>query len=312
MTYLPGATADPDLTVFGALAPVLAEPGVSDVVVNGEELWVDRGNGCERLQLWLGEPASDIARRLIESGGRHIDEVSPIADVRLGHTRVHAVLAPVASPAPLLSIRVIRPTALSLDELERSGSFSASQAARLRAAVASGTNLLISGGTGTGKTTVLRALLALVPEQARIITIEDLAELGVSHPHAISLEARQHNIEGSGAIDLAELVRAALRMRPDWLVLGECRGREIAEFLSALNTGHSGGGTLHANTLADVPARLEGLGAIAGLSDAALARQAASAIGLIVHLERRDGVRRCSGIAALHLRDGRLSIEVEP
>ncbi len=160
------------------------------------------------------------------------------------------------------------------------------------------------------KTTLLAALLGLVPQHERIVSIEDVAELRVDHPHHVRLESRQANLEGAGAVPLSRLVREALRMRPDRLVVGECRGEEVRELLSALNTGHDGGaGTVHASGLRDVAARLEALGALARLDDHAVARQVVSAIGAIVHVGRVDGVRRVVGIARPVLRDGRLDIE---
>ena len=185
--------------------------------------------------------------------------------------------------------------------------------ALVRAAVARRTNVLITGAAGTGKTTLLGAMLAEAPAGERIVLIEDVGELRVDHPHVISMEARQPNIEGAGAIGLERLVREALRMRPDRLILGECRGGEIRELLSALNTGHDGGaGTLHANSLADVPARVEALGALAGMSDTAIARQTVSAIGLVLHLELRGSARVLaeSGTFALDS-SGRLRIRSE-
>ncbi|PVW02334.1 secretion protein [Microbacterium sp. Gd 4-13] len=164
------------------------------------------------------------------------------------------------------------------------------------------------------KTTLLSALLSRAPETDRIVTIEDVAELRLRHPHHVALEARQPNLEGAGGVDLARLVREALRMRPDRLVVGECRGAEVRDLLGALNTGHEGGaGTLHANGLNDVPARLEALGALAGLDDRSLARQVVSAIGCIVHLARDpDGARRVVGAARPVLRDDRLAVEGLP
>lgn len=171
-------------------------------------------------------------------------------------------------------------------------------------------NLLVTGSTGAGKTTLLASLLGLVPATERIVTIEDVAELRIDHPHHVRLEARQPNLEGAGGVGLARLVREALRMRPDRLVIGECRGEEVRELLTALNTGHDGGaGTVHASGLADVPARLEALGALAGMSDRAIARQVVSAIDAIIHIERgRDGIRRVTGIARPVVVDDRLSI----
>jgi pilus assembly protein CpaF len=178
---------------------------------------------------------------------------------------------------------------------------------RLLALVRDRTNILITGAGGSGKTTLLAALLSLAAPTERIVAIEDVAELRVDHPHFVSLEARQANLEGAGEVSLSRLLREALRMRPDRLVLGECRGAEVRELLSALNTGHDGGaGTLHANSLADVPARLEALGALAGMSEVAIARQAVSAIGAIVHLNR--ATRSVEAIGSLAVVDGRLVI----
>lgn len=161
------------------------------------------------------------------------------------------------------------------------------------------------------KTTLLAALLALVPHRERIITIEDVAELAIGHPHHVRLEARQANLEGAGAVTLSRLVREALRMRPDRLIVGECRGEEVRDLLTALNTGHNGGaGTVHASGINDVPARLEALGALAGLDDYAVARQVVSAIGAIVHVARgADGVRRVEGMARPVLEGGRLAVK---
>ncbi|MFM6974508.1 MAG: CpaF family protein [Agromyces sp.] len=296
---------------FGALASLLELPGITDLVVNGPEVWFDRGNGLERFGAPLGEPTETLIRRLISAGGRHIDEVTPIADVQVGDFRVHAVLPPIARSGPALSIRKHRSAPRTLDELCDSGTFSNTIRNRLRCAVADGERILISGSTGAGKTTVLRALLAEVRPELRIVSIEDVGELRLPGRHLVQLETRQPNIEGMGAIGMSELIRAALRMRPDWLVVGECRGAEIGLFLSALNTGHAGAGTIHANALDAVPARLESLGALAHIPTADLARQVASAFDLVVHLEQRSGRRRCTGIARFLITAGRLSCELE-
>ncbi len=164
--------------------------------------------------------------------------------------------------------------------------------------------MLITGAAGSGKTTLLSAMLAGADPSDRIVAIEDVAELHVEHPHFVSLEARQANLEGAGGVGVERLVREALRMRPDRLVVGECRGAEVRELLAALNTGHDGGaGTLHANSLADVPARMEALGALAGLGPTAIARQTVSAIGAVLHLERRGGVRRLAQFGSFALDD---------
>ena len=305
---------DSDLVEFGALAALARDPDVTDIFVNGAgSLWVDRGGGLARVADLGPLPALDesavraLAVRLIAAGGRHIDESSPCIDVRLHDgIRVHAVLPPISPHGTLLSIRLPRVQHISVAELGRTGFFDLVPEGVVRQLVADRRNLLLTGAGGSGKTTTLGALLALADPADRIVTIEDVAELRIEHPHVVALEARQANLEGAGEVGLVRLVREALRMRPDRLVLGECRGPEIRELLAALNTGHDGGaGTLHANSLHDVPARLEALGALAGLGPTAIARQAVSAIHTVIHLERVDGRRRIAQIGrfALDSRD---------
>ena len=293
-----------DLEAFGPLAPYLALPDATDVLVAPDgSLWVDEGAGLRRDGTWAlaeGE-VRRLAVRLVALGGRHVDDGVPLSDVRLGGgIRVHVVLPPVSVGGTVISIRVPRAAGLSLDELAAGGMMTGEQRDLLRAAVLGRKNILVTGSTGAGKTTLLAALLSLARPDERVVIVEDLAELQVRHPHVVSLEARQANLEGAGEIGLARLVREALRMRPDRLVVGECRGAEVRELFSALNTGHDGGaGTLHANSLGDVPARIEALGALAGLSPDAIARQAASALDLVVHLARTDGRRAVSAIGAV-------------
>lgn len=305
---------------FGDLGPYLLLDDVTDIVITGSSgAWVDRGRGFEPIGEWSGghDVVHALAVRLIAEGGRHVDEVSPFVDVRLpGGIRVHAVLPPLSVGGAALSIRVPAQRPLLLEHLQARGMFAPrgdALAQRLREAVASRTNVLISGGAGTGKTTLLAALLSDADPAERIICVEDVSELVLDHPHVVSLEARQPNAEGSGGVDIARLLRESLRMRPDRLVLGECRGSEIRDMLGALNTGHEGGAcTVHANSLSDVPARLESLGALAGMSSEAVARQAVSAIGLIVHLRRVRGTRRVAALGRF-TRDerGRLTIASE-
>jgi pilus assembly protein CpaF len=299
-------------------AAYLNDPDVTDLFVNGAAgLFVDRGSGAVAAREWRAtdDEVRDLAVALIGLGGRHIDDASPCVDVRLeGGIRVHAVLPPIAPEGTVISIRVPRLAVATLDDLQRTGMFDAAERRRLDEAISGRANLLVSGAAGAGKTTLLAALLAEASDQERIVTIEDVAELRIAHPHHVRLEARQPNIEGAGGVGLARLVREALRMRPDRLVVGECRGDEVRELLSALNTGHDGGaGTVHANGLHEVPARLEALGALAGMDDRALARQAASAIGLVLHVERgADGARRIAAAGRPILDgDGRLAIEEE-
>ena len=298
------------------LAAYLDDPDVTDVFVNGSRgLWADRGAGAVRDPVWRADEDAvrELALALIGLGGRHVDEASPCVDVRLDSgMRVHAVLPPISTAGATLSIRIPRVVRPTLDDLEARGMFRVHPgcAAWLRSLVADRVNVLVTGAAGSGKTTLLAALLAAAPTSERIVTIEDVAELTIAHPHHIALEARQPNLEGAGGIGLARLVREALRMRPDRLVLGECRGEEVRELLAALNTGHDGGaGTVHASGLGEVPARLEALGALAGLDDAALARQAVSAIGAVVHVGRAaDGSRTLVGAGRLSLESGRLAI----
>lgn len=304
-----------ELPEFGVLAPLLADPSVTDIFVNGtDELWVDRGIGLERRPALSGDESGvrGLAVRLIALGGRHIDEASPCIDVRLHDgIRVHAVLPPISTRGTLLSIRIPRLRRLTIEDLVAADFFDAVPVETVLELVRSRANILVTGAGGSGKTTLLSALLATAPPTDRIIAIEDVAELHVDHPHFVSLEARQPNLEGAGEVGLVRLVREALRMRPDRLVLGECRGAEVRELLSALNTGHDGGaGTLHANSLHDVPARLEALGALAGLNVTAIARQTVSAIDAVIHVERSHGVRRIAQLGKLAVSSaGRLIAE---
>ena len=292
-----------DVAGAGPLEELLALPGVTDVLVNGADaVHVDRGVGLERTTVRFGdeEEVRRLAQRLASLGGRRLDEASPCVDLRLPDgTRFHAVLSPVSSPGTAISLRVPPRRAVPLAHLERSGSVPAPVVRLLRALVASRAAFLVTGGTGSGKTTILASLLGLVPPVERIVVVEDAAELRPDHPHVVSLEARPANLEGAGALDLRTLVRQALRMRPDRLVVGEVRGAEVVELLAALNTGHEGGcGTLHANSAADVPARVEALALAAGLDRAAAHSQLAAGIDAVVHLRRgRDGVRRVEEVA---------------
>ena len=289
----------------GPLDGLLSEPGITDILVNGpNEVFVDRGSGLERVTVRTGdEPAvRRLATRLAATAGRRLDDATPYVDVRLADgTRFHAVLSPVAAPGTCLSLRVPSRKVLGLDDLIAAGSLSIGGASVLRDLLDARLAFLISGGTGTGKTTLLNSLLSLVNPAERLVLVEDSSELRPDHPHVVRLEARPPNVEGSGEISMRELVRQALRMRPDRLVVGEVRGAEVVDLLSALNTGHEGGcGTVHANSAADVPARLEALGALAGLNRDALHSQMSSALHAVVHLVRGpDGLRRVAEIRTL-------------
>jgi pilus assembly protein CpaF len=305
-----------DPAVFGALGQMVGDPSVTDVFVNPDgSVWADRGAGGEVVPGIVIPPAEarDLAVRLIAAGDRHVDEATPCMDVRLGEgIRVHAVLPPVSPGGAILSIRVPRARPFTLEELGAAGWFDGVGLDRIRDLVGTRANLLITGAGGSGKTTLLAALLAAAPPSERIVVVEDVAELRIAHPHVVALESRQANLDGAGAIGLDRLVRESLRMRPDRLVVGECRGAELRELLGALNTGHDGGaGTMHANSLADVPARLEALGSLAGMTPDAVAKQAVSAFDAVLHIERdAAGARRLAAIGEFALDAlGRLVIQ---
>ncbi|WP_456697820.1 TadA family conjugal transfer-associated ATPase [Aeromicrobium sp. P5_D10] len=281
----------------GLLDPLLERPGVTDVLVNGAEaVFVDCGTGLEQVPVRFTDEAEvrRLAQRLAAQAGRRLDDASPWVDARLRDgTRLHAVLAPLARPGTTISLRVPARRAFSLDELQRAGSLSAEALICLREVIEARAAFVISGGTGSGKTTLLSALLAQVDPAERILIVEDATELRPDHPHVVGLEARPANVEGAGLVTVRDLVRQALRMRPDRLVVGEVRGAEVVDLLAALNTGHEGGcGTVHANSPSDVPARFEALGVAAGLPREAVHSQLAASIDLVVHVARRgDGLR---------------------
>ncbi|MBV9821228.1 MAG: TadA family conjugal transfer-associated ATPase [Actinobacteria bacterium] len=291
-----------ELTGAGPLEELLATPGVTDVLVNAaDQVWLDRGTGLERAPVRFDSDAAvrRLATRLAAQAGRRLDDAAPFVDAVLPDgTRLHAILPPLVAH-PTLSLRVLARRSLPLPELVALGAMPAELADSLTALVRARLTLLISGGTGTGKTTLLAALLATASPAERIVTIEDTAELRVQHAHTVALLARPANVEGAGAVELRELVRQALRMRADRLVVGEFRGAEIVELLAALNTGHAGGAaTVHANSVGDVAARLVALAALGGMPAEALAAQAASALDVLVHVRRdRDGRRRVEQLA---------------
>jgi pilus assembly protein CpaF len=304
-----------ELAGAGQLEPLLREAGVTDVLVNGPgEVWIDRGAGLERTPVRF--PDDDAVRRLAvrlaASAGRRLDDAAPWVDVGLPDgTRLHAVLPPVSGGGTCLSLRVLRRCRHSLDDLAGLGTLPGESGALLRALVARRLAFLVTGGTGSGKTTLLSALLGAAEAADRIVICEDAAELTPQHPHVVRLLTRPPNVEGVGQVTLRDLVRQALRMRPDRLVVGEVRGAEVTDLLAALNTGHDGGcGTLHANRPAEVPARLEALGVAAGLGRAAVHSQAAAALAVVVHLRRTPTGRRVEELGVLR-REGDLVL-VEP
>ena len=289
--------AESELAGAGPLQPLLQQPGVTDVLVNGpDSVWVDRGSGLQRSAVRFSDEAAvrGLAQRLAALAGRRLDDSSPYVDAALPDgTRLHAVLPPVASGGTCLSLRTFTARAFTIADLEAAGTLRGSSAGLLRAIIRSRAAFLVSGGTGSGKTTLLATMLGLVDPRERLILVEDAAELRPAHPHVVRLTARPPNVEGAGEVSLRDLVRQALRMRPDRLVVGEVRGAEVIELLTALNTGHAGsGGTLHANSAAQLPARLEALGGLGRLDRHAVRSQVAAALQVAVHLDRQpDGGR---------------------
>ena len=299
-----------ELTGLGPLEPLLPHRGLTDVYVNGpDQVWLETEAGPRRIASPFGSDAEvrALAVRLVAAEGRRLDAAHPCVDVQTAAGyRVHAVLPPISTGGTLLSLRFRSPSTLTMRDLVGSGTVHPDTARLLAGVVRSGASFLVSGATGAGKTTVLNALLSCFPEHERIVLVEDAAELRPEHPHVVGLQARHANIEGAGSIDLAELVRQALRMRPDRIVVGECRGAEVRELLTALNTGHAGAGTVHANSAESVPARLAALGALAGMSREAVVLQASSALDVVVHVVRAGGRREVRTVSLLEERGGAL------
>ncbi len=300
-----------ELVGAGDLQTLLEDPRVTDVLVNGAHgVWADRGSGLIRTGVDLGDEAAvrALATRLAAACGQRLDDACPVVDGALPDaTRLHAVLPPVSADGTLISLRTQRGRVLTVEELVAGGTVAAPLADVLRGLVEARANVLVSGAAGAGKTTLLAALLSTVDRRERIVCIEEAIELRPDHPHVVHLQVRRANVQGAGAMEMAELVRAAMRMRPDRLVLGECRGAEVREVLGALNTGHDGGwATVHANAPADVPARLIALGALAGLTEHAVAVQAVSAIDAVLHLSRTATGRRLTELGVLRRPGGEL------
>lgn len=289
----------------GPLEPLLRLPGVTDVLVNGpDEVYVDDGHGLRPAGVSFPDDASvrRLAQRLAAAAGRRLDDAAPFVDVRLRDgTRFHAALSPVARPGTCLSLRVPARDALTIADLVAARSISRAGAQLLLDLVRRKVAFVVSGGTGSGKTTLLAALLSEVDPRERLVIVEDSSELRPRHPHAVSLEGRSSNVEGIGEISLQQLVRQAMRMRPDRLVVGEVRGAEVVDMLAAMNTGHEGGcATLHANAARDVPARFEALGVAAGMPREAVHAQVLSAVDVVVQVRRAvTGARWLSEIAVV-------------
>lgn len=309
-----------ELTGAGILEPLLCAEGTTDVLVTAPDaVWVDDGNGLRRSAIRFADEAAvrRLAQRLALSAGRRLDDAQPWVDGQLTGlgtgqftVRLHAVLPPIAAGGTSLSLRVLRPATQNLATLVATGAIAAHAAELLEGMIGARLAFLVSGGTGSGKTTLLAALLGAVAAHERIVCVEDAAELAPRHPHLVKLVARCANVEGVGEVTVRDLVRQALRMRPDRIVVGEVRGAEVVDLLAALNTGHDGGaGTVHANNPAEVPARLEALAALGGLDRAALHSQLGAAVQVLLHVRRDQTGRRLSEIAVLR-RTGGAEIEV--
>lgn len=296
-----------ELFGLGPLEPLLKDPTISDILVNRHDtIYIERRGKIERTNVRFkdDEHLMRVIERIVSSVGRRIDESSPMVDARLQDgSRVNAIIPPLAIDGPVVSIRRFGSDPLRMQALIENKALTKDIADMLQMVVHARLNILISGGTGAGKTTLLNALSAFIPESERIVTIEDSAELQLQQPHVVRLETRPPNIEGKGEVGQRDLVRNALRMRPDRIVIGECRGGEAIDMLQAMNTGHDGSlTTIHANTPRDALARLETMIQMTGmrLSDRAMRQQVAAAINLVVQVARMsDGSRRVTSISEI-------------
>jgi pilus assembly protein CpaF len=285
---------------------LLSNPNITDILVNGhKEVWIDQGQGLEKTKLTFlnEESVRSLAQRLALSTGRRLDQSQPYVDAQLSKTiRLHALLSPIANPGTVISLRIHGPQILSLGELVINKTITTSQKDFLNEIIKVNKSFVICGGTGSGKTTLLNSLLSEVNRNQRILIIEDSRELNPQHPHVVSLEGRPANIEGMGLIAMKDLIKQSLRMRADRLIIGEVRGSEVIDWLSALNTGHTGSaGTIHANSIQEVIIRFESLGLMAGLSKEAIHSQLRTALEYVIHIERNsDGKRQVRAIGEFH------------
>ena len=296
-----------DMLGLGPLEPLLADESVNDILVNGaKQVFVERKGKLELTEVAFRDNAHvmQIASRIVSAIGRRVDETTPLVDARLADgSRVNIIIPPLAIDGPSISIRKFSKKKITLDVMERQGNLSPAMATVLRIASRARLNILISGGTGSGKTTLLNALSRLIDHGERIVTIEDAAELQLQQPHVVRLETRPPNLEGDGEITQRELVKNALRMRPDRVILGEIRAGEALDMLQAMNTGHDGSlGTIHANRPREALTRLENMVAMSGvkLPNEAVRAQIAGAVNMIVQVSRmRDGVRRITHVTEI-------------
>jgi pilus assembly protein CpaF len=287
---------------LGPLEELLFLPNLTDILVNKfDDVWIDRGIGLEKTEVRFSSEsaAQEFAKRIATRGHRRLDEAQPFVDIQTDTGfRFHAMLPPISSSGVAISIRIPRRDSLTLEDMLTSGNLDADTYKAISQVIETQKSFIVSGGTGSGKTTLLAAMLAKVTTTERIVVIEDSSELSISHPHVVSIQARLANSEGTGGIAMTDLVRQALRMRPDRIVVGEVRGREISDLLLALNTGHKGSATtLHADSSASVPTRIEALGLLAGLPREAIHAQMYSAFDVVIQMrDARDGKR---GVAEL-------------
>jgi len=301
---------------YGPLEVLLQDPEITEIMVNGpNDVFIEKNGRLEKTPITFKDEAHirHIIDRIIAPLGRRIDDSSPMVDARLPDgSRVNAGIPPISLNGPVLSIRKFNRTPITLERLVELGSVSPEMAEFMRALVRVKVNILISGGTGSGKTTLLNALSQFLPEGERIITIEDMAELRIVHPNLVRLEARPPNVEGRGEITIRQLVRNALRMRPDRIIVGEVRGPEAIDMLQAMNTGHEGSlTTLHANSAQDAIGRLEAMVLMSDLplNVEVVDRHFITAIEIIIHAERLiDGSRRVVSISELVLQDGQVDV----
>lgn len=300
---------------LGPLSAIASQPGVTDIAVTCDgTVWADCGQGMQEVCLLRrcfpsAQSIREFAARLCSQLGRRLDDACPIADAStVDGLRVHAVIAPLVPQGAAISIRLPDAVSPDLESLARNGMFPAEWLPLLAGLVSRKASVLVTGGTGAGKTTMLKAMLMRCPPSERIVTVEEVRELGmIQHANHVSLVTREANTEGAGGIGLSELICATLRMRPDRVVVGECRGGEVVDLLRALNSGHRGGmTTLHANQVEAVPARLVSLGLLAGLEPRATAALAEDAFDVVLHVERIAGRRRIAQVGRLEAVEGRL------
>ena len=304
--------AQADILGFGPIEQFLADDSVSEIMVNGpKQIWVERGGRLFETGVTFvdDDHVRRIISRIIAPLGRRCDDSSPMVDARLPDgSRVNAIIPPLCLNGPSLTIRKFSRQPLTADDLVRFGAFTPEVAEFLRACVIAQLNIVVAGGTGSGKTTLLNVLSSFIPDDERIVTIENAAELKLMQRHVVTLESRPANLEGKGEVSIRDLVLNSLRMRPNRIVVGECRGGEALDMLQAMNTGHDGSmTTVHANTARDALARMETMSLMAGmdLPARAIREQIVSAVHMIVHIERhQDGSRRLGRICEVNGMEG--------